>query len=57
MTDFLPISISLIVVTAIVLLISRRFTISSRYERGPKAHTPWSALDSGIDPTDEEIVK
>jgi hypothetical protein len=57
MTDFLPISISLIVVTAIVLLISRRFTISSRYERKPKAHTPWRALDSGIDPTDEEIVK
>ena len=53
MTEFLPIGVSLVVVLAIVLLISRRFNLTSRYERKPKAQTPWSALDSGVDPTDE----
>jgi hypothetical protein len=53
MSDFAPVLFSLIVIVGIVFLVSRRFNISSRYERKPKVHTPWSALDSGIDPTQE----
>jgi hypothetical protein len=53
MSDFAPIFISIIVILLLVLLISRRFNISSRYERKPKIHTPWSALDNGIDPSQE----
>jgi hypothetical protein len=53
MSDFAPIFISIVVILLLVLLISRRFNISSRYERKPKIHTPWSALDNGIDPSQE----
>ncbi|CAB4779037.1 unannotated protein [freshwater metagenome] len=51
MSDFAPVLVSLVVILLLVFLLSRRFNISSRYERKPKVHTPWSALDSGIDPT------
>ena len=53
MSDFAPVLFSLIVIVVLVYLISRRFNISARYERKPKAHTPWSALDNGIDPSQE----
>ena len=53
MSDFAPILFSLVVILSLVYLISRRFNISSRYERKQKIHTPWSALDIGIDPTNE----
>jgi hypothetical protein len=53
MSDFAPILFSLVVIIALVYLISRRFNISSRYERKQKIHTPWSALDNGIDPSNE----
>jgi len=53
MSDLAPVLFSLIVVLLLVFLISRRFNISSRYERKPMAHSPWSALDNGIDPTEE----
>jgi hypothetical protein len=53
MSDFAPVLISLVVILALVFLISRRFTISSRYERKQKIHTPWSALDNGIDPSND----
>jgi hypothetical protein len=53
MSDFAPILFSLVVILSLVYLISRRFNISSRYERKQKIHTPWSALDNGIDPTNE----
>ena len=53
MSDFAPVLFSLIVIVILVYLISRRFNISARYERKPKAHTPWSALDNGIDPSQE----
>ncbi len=43
---------SIIAVLVLVFLLSKRFNISSRYERKPKTHTPWSALDNGIDPTE-----
>jgi hypothetical protein len=52
MSNFAPVFFSIIVILAVVFLLSRRFNISSRYERKPKEHTPWSALDNGIDPSE-----
>lgn len=52
MKDLLPIVISAIVIGAIVIALSRKFALSSRYERKPRTHTPWSAQDHGIDPTE-----
>lgn len=57
MSDFAPVLFSLIVIVLLVFLISRRFNISSRYERKPKVHTHWSALDEGIDPSQEGSEK
>jgi hypothetical protein len=51
MRDLVPVILSIVVILIFVLLISRRFNISSRYERAPKVDTPWSALDKGIDPS------
>jgi hypothetical protein len=51
MKDFAPIIFSIVVILLLVFLISRRFSISSRYERAPKTDSPWSALDKGIDPS------
>ena len=51
MKDFLPIAISLVAVFVLVVLISKRFKLSSRYERKPRELNTWSALDHGIDPT------
>lgn len=53
MKDLLPIAISAVVIGALVIALSRKFALSSRYERKPRTHTPWSAQDQGIDPTDE----
>jgi hypothetical protein len=54
MKEFLPIVISLVAVFTLVVLISKRFKLSSRYERQPRQLNTWSALDHGIDPTVEE---
>lgn len=54
MRDLLPVAISAVVIGATVIFLSRFFSLSSRYERKPKIHTPWSAQDHGIDPTDEQ---
>ena len=51
MKELLPIVISLVVVFALVVLISKRFKLSSRYERKPRELNTWSSLDHGIDPT------
>jgi hypothetical protein len=51
MKDLAPVILSIVVILILVFLISRRFNISSRYERAPKADSPWSALDKGIDPS------
>ena len=53
MKEFLPIVISLVVVFALVVMISKQFNLSSRYERKPRELNTWSALDHGIDPTIE----
>ena len=52
MKELLPIAISLVAVFSLVVLISKRFKLSSRYERKPRELNTWSALDHGIDPTD-----
>jgi hypothetical protein len=54
MSDLLPIAIAAVFVLAIVLLIARKFKISSRYERAPRQLNSWSALDKGIDPTEDQ---
>lgn len=57
MSDFLPVLISLVAVMAIVILISKRFNLSSRYERKPRELNTWSSLDHGIDPTTDDNSK
>ena len=54
MSDLLPIGIETIVVMAMVLLLARKFKISARYERTPRQLNSWSALDKGIDPTEDQ---
>jgi hypothetical protein len=54
MKEFLPVLISLVCVFALVIVISKHFKLSSRYERKPRELNTWSALDHGIDPTVEE---
>jgi hypothetical protein len=54
MSDFLPLIVSIFVVIALVLLLSSKLKLSSRYERKPRTLNSWSAQDHGIDPTDDE---
>ena len=54
MRELLPVFISLIIVFALVIVISKRFKLSSRYERKPRQLNTWSSLDHGIDPTTDE---
>jgi hypothetical protein len=54
MSDLLPIAIAAVFVLAIVLLLARKFKLSSRYERAPRQLNSWSALDKGIDPTEDQ---
>jgi len=57
MNSVLSLAISFVVVIAFVLLIGKRFRISTRYERKDRVVTPWNSLDQGIDPTDLEEKK
>ena len=52
MSNLAPVLLSAIAVLALVFILSKQFNISARYERKPKSHTPWSALDNGIDPSE-----
>ena len=54
MKEFLPVVISLIAVLVLGVLVSKRFNLSSRYERKPRELNTWSSLDHGIDPTADE---
>jgi hypothetical protein len=54
MRELMPVLISIIVVIALVLLLSSKFKLSSRYERNPRELNTWNAQDHGIDPTDVE---
>ena len=53
MSDLLSVAIAAVFVLAIVLLIARKFKISSRYEGAPRQLNSWSALDKVIDPTED----
>ncbi len=54
MNEFLPLLISLVLVFALVIVFAKRFKLSSKYDRKPRELNTWSALDHGIDPTEEE---
>lgn len=54
MRNLLPVAFAAIVVMAIVLVVARKFKISTRYERAPRELNSWSALDKGIDPTEDQ---
>jgi hypothetical protein len=54
MKEFVPLLISLAFVFGLVVLISKLFKLSSRYERKPRQLNTWSSLDHGIDPTVDE---
>ena len=54
MSELLPIAVSAFVVIVLVLLIARKFKLSSRYERAPRVLNSWAALDKGIDPTEDQ---
>jgi hypothetical protein len=51
MEQSIAIALSILVVYSLVLLIGKKFKLSSRYERKPRVLNTWSALDEGIDPT------
>ena len=54
MRELVPVFISIIVVVALVLLLSSKFKLSSKYERKPRELNTWNAQDRGIDPTEDE---
>jgi hypothetical protein len=53
MNSALEILISLVVVVALTLLLSRTLKLSSKYERKPHRLSDWNAQDQGIDPTQD----
>ena len=53
MSDYLTIAGMAVVVLTLVVLIGRKFKLSSRYERKPRVLNSWNALDKGIDPTED----
>lgn len=53
MKEYLTIAGMAILVLVFVVLIGRKFNLSSRYERKPRVLNTWNALDKGIDPTED----
>jgi NADH:ubiquinone oxidoreductase subunit 3 (subunit A) len=51
MNNAVEILISLVVVVALTLLLSRTLKLSSKSERKPHKLSDWNAQDQGIDPT------
>jgi hypothetical protein len=54
-SEFVQIAISILIVAALTIYISKRCRISKRYERQSRSTPPmnsWSALDHGIDPSE-----
>ena len=49
----MKLAISLFFVAVIAISISPRLRLSTRYERAPRELNTWTALDKGIDPTEE----
>ena len=53
MNSALEILISVVVVVALTLLLSRSLKLSSKYERKPHKLSDWNAQDQVIDPTQD----
>ena len=53
MKQLLILGVSVVLVYLLSMMIGKKFKISSRYERKPRILNSWSALDNGIDPTDQ----
>lgn len=53
MNSALEILISVVIVVALTLLLSRSLKLSSKYERKPHKLSDWNAQDQGIDPTQD----
>ena len=53
MNSTLEILISVVIVIALTLLLSRSLKLSSKYERKPHNLSDWNAQDQGIDPTQD----
>jgi hypothetical protein len=53
MNSTLEILISVVIVIALTLLLSRSLKLSSKYERKPHKLSDWNAQDQGIDPTQD----
>ena len=53
MNSALEILVSVVVVVALTLLLSRSLKLSSKYERKPHKLSDWNAQDQGIDPTQD----
>ena len=56
MKQLLTLGVSVVVIYIFSILIGKKFKLSSRYERKPQILNSWSALDNGIDPTDQGTV-
>ena len=51
MNSAVEILISVVIVVALTLILSRSLKLSSKYERKPHKLSDWNAQDQGIDPT------
>jgi hypothetical protein len=51
MNRSVEILISVVIVVALTLFLSRSIKLSSKYERKPHKLSDWNAQDQGIDPT------
>lgn len=51
-----PLLFALIVIVPILFFVLIRWIVRlpQKYERKPRALSPWNALDNGIDPSDSE---
>ncbi len=53
MNSAVEILISVVIVVALTLILSRSLKLSSKYERKPHKLSDWNAQDQGIDPTQD----
>jgi hypothetical protein len=53
MNNVFEILISVVIVVALTLLLSRSIKLSAKYERKPHKISDWNAQDQGIDPTQD----
>lgn len=53
MNQLFSIAICVGFVLTLVLIISKTFRLSSRYERTPRELNTWNAQDQGIDPSQD----